>query len=91
MSLHNKIMNLEARLADKDHYSLTQRSAFRMGHKQARHAAAELGLAADARIAELEAALAALVDRNWMVMGQQISAADVGVARAALQRKDGAQ
>ena len=65
MSLHNDVMNLPCVLpeAATNH---AVKLAFKMGHKQARHAAAELALSYDKRIEELETALKAsqgLVDK----------------------------
>lgn len=52
MNLHNEIMNIQARIGTyNDEY------CYKLGHQDARHAAAELSLKAEARIEELEAIL----------------------------------
>lgn len=57
MNLHNEIMNIPAKhqrvvFQDQGFYLM-----YKEGHRDARHAAAELSLKADARIEELEEAL----------------------------------
>jgi len=50
MNLHNEIMNIQERKGTyNDEY------CYKLGHRDARHAAAELSLKAEARIEELEA------------------------------------
>jgi hypothetical protein len=56
MSLHDDIVNLPDASAAL-FGSVEEAFAYKVGHRDARHAAAELALAADARIAELEARL----------------------------------
>lgn len=52
MSLHNEIMNIQERIGTyNDEY------CYKLGHRDARHAAAELSLKAESRIEELENAL----------------------------------
>lgn len=64
MNLHNQIMNIpcsetQSRIAvqTKNH------QAYKLGHRDARHAAAELSLKAEARIDELEEVLSKLMDK----------------------------
>ena len=54
--LHAKIMNLECNEPDLNRTSVAP--AYRLGHRDARHAAAELAATTDDRISALEAALA---------------------------------
>ena len=51
MNLHNEIMNIQIK-DDHDAYM-----SYKIGHRDARHAAAELSLKAQARIEELENAV----------------------------------
>lgn len=52
MNLHNEIMNIPTRAGTyNDEY------CYKLGHRDARHAAAELALKAEARIKELEEAI----------------------------------
>ena len=60
--LHGRIMNLPC---DPSFYVGHDQVAFKSGHRNARHAAAELAIAADARIKELETALKEAVDSLW--------------------------
>ena len=57
-SYHNRIMKIQdiAKVQNKDIFNgaVMRSSAYRKGHKDARHAAAEIALEADARIAQLE-------------------------------------
>ena len=64
-SLHADIMNLPVKMSVPEFRGEALRG-YKVGHRDARHAAAELAIAADSRIEELEAALKAsqdLVDR----------------------------
>ncbi len=69
MNFHGRIMNIAAsRLALRDAESVSAKQAYSLGHRDARHAAAEIANEADARIAELvgrirwlEYALAAII------------------------------
>ena len=54
--LHAKIMNLQCNEPDLNRTSVAP--AYRLGHRDARHAAAELAATIDNRIEALEAALA---------------------------------
>lgn len=56
MDLHGQIMNLPARLP-KDCAKMATSTAYKAGHKDARHAAAELALRADALVHELREVL----------------------------------
>lgn len=55
MNLHNEIMNIPAKefKATPKHYGDYQ-MVYKLGHRDARHAASELSLKAEARIEELE-------------------------------------
>jgi hypothetical protein len=59
MSLHDQIMNLPDRVAPEGESDAFCRG-FKFGHKAARHAAAELALAADAEIERMRAELNAM-------------------------------
>lgn len=56
MNLHNEIMNIPTEIDFRD-WSDHDRQSYKRGHRDARHAAAELSLKAEARIEELEEAL----------------------------------
>ena len=58
MSLHDEIMNLPS---GQGTMSQSPDMAYKIGHRDARHAAAELALKADAEIERLRAALAFMV------------------------------
>ena len=60
MNLHSDIMNIPCFTELTNH---AERMAYKIGHRDARHSAAELSLKAEARIDELEGALKAFV--NW--------------------------
>lgn len=58
--LHAEIMNIQCDTNDECTYKYGQEhhhTSYKVGHRDARHAAAELSLKADARIEELEAIL----------------------------------
>lgn len=59
MSLHNDIMNLICKEPEVRSYGAEPHYAYKLGHRDARHAAAELSLKADERIDELVYALRA--------------------------------
>ena len=64
MHLHSAIMNIrvdEQNLFYK--YGNESLYAYKEGHRDARHAAAELSLKADARIEELKAAISRLIEK----------------------------
>jgi hypothetical protein len=70
MELHSEIMNipvdqdkLDAAVQDR-HWT----AIYKFGHRDARHAAAELSLKAEARIEELEEMLSRLVKENDLAM-----------------------
>ena len=69
MNLHNEIMNIPVdNRKHLDAVSGAGAAAYKFGHRDARHAAAELSLKAEARIEELEEALQkAREDINWML------------------------
>lgn len=61
MDLHSEIMNIKV---DDDHeLDHDAYISYKLGHRDARHAAAELSLKADARIEELEYSL------HWILTG----------------------
>lgn len=61
MNLHNQIMNIPTDIDFTD-WSDHDRQSYKRGHRDARHAAAELSLKAEARIEELEAVLKGLLN-----------------------------
>lgn len=64
MKLHNEIMNIPVdNRKHLDAVSAAGAAAYKYGHRDARHAAAELSLKADARIDELEYSL------HWILTG----------------------
>jgi len=57
MNLHNEIMNIQidrVRMLDQLNFVSDYNTAYKLGHRDARHSAAELSLKAEARIEELE-------------------------------------
>ena len=63
MNLHNDIMNIPVdNRKHLDAVSAAGAAAYKYGHRDARHAAAELSLKAEARIDELEEALRGLLN-----------------------------
>jgi hypothetical protein len=54
MNLHNEIMNINCAVG---HAYAANQTAYKMGHRDARHAAAELALRADAEIERLQSSL----------------------------------
>lgn len=69
MSYRDEIMNIQATKAS-DH---EDQSAYRCGHRDARHAAAEIASRADLRIAQLEAALRSCYNAAGGTLGLSIS------------------
>ena len=57
MNLHNEIMNIPVQFPELGFEGIGPPLAYKIGHRDARHAAAELSLKAEARIEELETAL----------------------------------
>jgi len=73
MNLHNLIMNLPCKPNSDNFLDAGTLLTYKYGHRDARHAAAELAIAADARIEELESILAQVrEDINWMMNSQQL-------------------
>lgn len=69
MNLHNQIMNIQVDEKTIWHkYGTDGAYAYKEGHRDARHAAAELSLKAEARIEELESILSRLVKENDLAM-----------------------
>lgn len=69
MNLHNQIMNIPTDIDFTD-WSDHDRQSYKRGHRDARHAAAELSLKAEARIEELEEML------KWYVEEDEIHEGD---------------
>lgn len=66
MNLHSGIMNIQidrVRMLDQLNFVSDYNTAYKLGNRDARRAAAELSLKAEARIDELEEVLKAFV--NW--------------------------
>ena len=62
MKLHNEIMNIAVdNRKHLDAVSAAGAAAYKYGHRDARHAAAELSLKAEARIEELESLLSQMI------------------------------
>lgn len=59
MNLHSEIMNIPC---DVSKVNSDRQLVFKLGHRDARHAAAELSLKAEARIEELEEVLKGLLN-----------------------------
>lgn len=69
MNLHSDIMNIQIDEEDlKANLPKASFAAYKVGHRDARHAAAELSLKAEARIEELEDMLSRLVKENDLAM-----------------------
>jgi hypothetical protein len=81
MTLHGKIMNVQCVAHDANEEYSDRQSAYRAGHRDARHAAAELAIEADALLAELVAALERIDAPYWGDINEAR-----GIARAALSR-----
>lgn len=64
MDLHAEIMNIPARAVAADEYD-HKLQAYKCGHRDARHDAAELALKAQARIEELEEDLKTYEKNAW--------------------------
>lgn len=69
MNLHNETMNIQIPDEVRDHCThkdspngLQSAFAYKLGHRDARHTAAELSLKADARIEELESIIQGTID-----------------------------
>lgn len=67
MRLHNEIMNIPVGTVVYDLFD-HKIMAYKCGHRDARHAAADLSLKYEARIEELENMLARLVQENDLAM-----------------------
>lgn len=63
MNLHNEIMNIQCKLKREAFREDHHFHAYKIGHKESHHSAAELSLKAEARIEELVEVLKAFV--NW--------------------------
>lgn len=72
MNLHNEIMNIPSKQLDEmKAFDATSNpiSIYRYGHRDARHASAELSLKADARIEELEEMLRWYLEEDEIIEG----------------------
>lgn len=67
MDFHNEIMNISVK-HETISCEVGNPRDYKLGHRDARHAAAELALKADARIKELEDILSRLVKENDLAM-----------------------
>jgi hypothetical protein len=67
MNLHSEIMNIPCETGLSNH---AERLAYKTGHRDARHVAAELSLKAEARIEELEEML------KWYIEEDEIHEGD---------------
>jgi len=63
MDLHSEIMNIPTIVG-----TYNDEFCYKLGHRDARHAAAELALKADARIDELESVLSKLMDKAYYTL-----------------------
>lgn len=79
MNLHNEIMNIRVDNKLKEGYTDVDGEvssnwySYKEGHRDARHAAAELCIQAEARIEDLETALKkAREDINWMLNSEKL-------------------
>ena len=71
MSYHNEIMNIEVKNPQHENMTDRERIAYKLGHRDARHAAAEVANSADTRIEELENAMReALEELEWFERNQ---------------------
>lgn len=62
MNLHNEILNLQTDKLEEYYFGSEGEAAYKCGHRDARHAAAELALKAEARIEELESIIQGTID-----------------------------
>jgi hypothetical protein len=62
MNLHQEIMNIQITV-DRSGWLPVEKNGYAHGHSDARHAAAELSLKAEARIEELEGVLSKLMNK----------------------------
>ena len=70
MDLHSDIMNIRVDEQDlRENLPGPSFAAYKVGHRDARHAAAELSLKADARIEDLEQALEHILSSFKSVLG----------------------
>ncbi len=70
MNLHNEIMNIPVQFPELGFEGIGPPLAYKIGHRDARHAAAELSLKAEARIEELEEML------KWYIEEDEIHEGD---------------
>lgn len=86
MNLHNEIMNIPVdNRKHLDAVSSAGAAAYKLGHRDARHAAAELSLKAEARIEELEEVLKAFLDWTTNEYGNLSLLDDVALWKRAEQ------
>jgi len=76
MNLHNEIMNIQVdrvRMLDQLNFVSDYDTAYKLGHRDARHSAAEMALKADARIEELEDILSSVLnDSGFRNLGDKL-------------------
>jgi hypothetical protein len=72
MNLHNEIMNIPITV-DRTNWLPLEKNGYAHGHRDARHAAAELSLKAEARIELLETALRYVVKCNDEAMPDPVN------------------
>lgn len=88
MNLHGQIMNLACVPTNMD-AEPHQRLAYKVGHRDARHAAADMALAADSERDELMMVVARMIDAHYSGSLDH-QPAYVKMARTLLQRFDAA-
>lgn len=66
MDLHSEIMNIPVKLPELGFEGIGPPLAYKIGHRDARHAAAELSLKAEARIEKLEGMLKRAYDMEYI-------------------------
>lgn len=88
MNLHNEVMNLN--ISGGFDYSEFESKviAYKCGHRDARHAAAELSLKAEARIEELEEALKNMYKNGLKQAWMDKYETDMIAAKKALENKE---
>ena len=67
MNLHNEIMNLPCEPSQRDIMNDREITAHKIGHRDARHAAAELAIKSDSLIEEMKLQLEDILD--WLEQG----------------------
>ena len=93
MNMHARIMSLKTEFTPEDWTTVLEGQAYRSGHRDARHAAAEIAAEGDALVEELAKALATFVDRDFTFFdggmvgaSKKITREEVLAARATLAK-----